>query len=282
MRKIILLLLLLISVHTSWVWADNIKFGIFPSNDPAKLIRVMDVLGNYLQETTGEQLEMIVTRDYDELLERLKNHSLDFAWINTLNYIRAKAALPSIRYVTTYVEKNTSTGTIRPYYQSYIVTLADNSISTMEQARNTRFAFTDPGSTSGYAYPKRLLHDMGIEPAEYFKKVFFLKRHDRVAQALFSGAIDVGAMSDGTYYTNQTQDGKQLTILAQSAPIPLGAIVANTHLAKEKVELYRRVLTAMPSNHAFCQAMQSIIGWPAAGFTSRNDAFYDSARTALQ
>ncbi len=277
-----LFLVLCVLASTSCALADTVKFGIFPSNDPAKLQQVMEVLATYLHEKTGDHIEIVVTRDYEELLHRLEDGSLDLAWINTLNYIRAKTDLPTIQYVTTYVEKNEETGVTLPFYQSYIVTLNNSGIKKIDEARNKRFAYTDPDSTSGYAYPHMLLHKMGIAPSKYFKKVFFLKKHDRVVQALLAGSIDLGAMSDGTYFTATRKNGERFTILAKSDPIPLDAIVANSKLSQEQVLTYRKVLVEMPEDHAFCKAMRAILGWSAAGFATRDDAFYNSVREALQ
>ena len=138
-----------------------------------------------------------------------------------------------------------------------------------------RFAFTDLDSTSGYAYPKMLLRKKGIVPSEYFGKVFFLKRHDRVIEALVNGSVDIGAVSDGTYYSAVGR-------IERSEPIPLDAIVAPPNLSDEKIAWCRRVLTEMPPDHPFNHSMKEVLGWDAAGFAERDDAFYDTMREALR
>jgi phosphonate transport system substrate-binding protein len=262
--------------------ADTVKIGVFPSNDPAKLQAVMDVLAEYLAENTGDTVEVLVTRDYEELVTRLFDHTVDLAWINTLNYVLVKNALPGVRYMTTYMERNQTTGNILPYYQSYIVTLKDSGIANLKDAKGKRFAFTDMGSTSGYAYPNLLLRKRGIDAHTYFQKVFFLKKHDRVVQALLAGSIDLGAMSDGAYFAAKRTHGERFAILAKSEPIPLDAIVAAEGFPQHKAAAYRKALESMPPDHAFCKAMREVLGWSAAGFETRGDAFYDSVREALK
>lgn len=262
--------------------AVPVKFGIFPSNDPAKLDRVMAELSAYLGEKTGDEVLAVVTRDYGELVDRLRDNSVGIAWINTLNYVKVSRDLPTIRYVATYMEKNEDTGAVLPYYQSYILAMKARGFGGLADTRGALFAFTDPGSTSGYAYPNRLLRSEGIDPPTFFRKVFFLKKHDRVIDALRNGAVDVGAVSDGTYFTAVRQHGDVFAILAKSAPIPLDAIVATERFPAERVAAYRDALVAMPADHAFCKAMKEILGWSAAGFEARDDAFYDSAREALK
>ena len=93
--------------------------------------------------------------------------------------------------------------------------------------------------------------------------------------------MDLGAISDGTFHTAQKRHGNILTILAQSAPIPLDAIVARADLPPALGRTITEALAAMPADHAFCQALQQSLGWHAAGFAIKSDSFYDSLREAL-
>lgn len=258
--------------------AAEIKLGIFPSNDPAKLYAVMRVFGDYLSERIGEPVSAVVTRDYAELEQRLRERSIDLAWVNTLNYVRLVSDVPSARYLATYMERNETTGQITPYYRSYIVTAADSGIADLADIRGKRFAFTDTASTSGYAFPVHLLKSRGIDPDRAFSKVFFLKRHDRVVEALLAGSVDAGAMSDGTYFTALRTYGERLRILAESEPIPLDAIVSSGRLDAATGARVKAALLDMPPDHPFFRTMREVLGWNAAGFQVRSDAFYDPVR----
>jgi ABC-type phosphate/phosphonate transport system substrate-binding protein len=125
--------------------AQTVKIGVFPSNDPAKLQECMDILAGYLSGATGDTVEVLVTRDYGELTARLAEQSVDLAWINTLNYVRAKHDLPGIRYLTTYMERNEVTGVTQPFYQSYIVTTSNSGLKSLDQAGGMRFALQTRG-----------------------------------------------------------------------------------------------------------------------------------------
>lgn len=258
--------------------AAEITLGIFPSNDPPKLHAVMRVLADYLNETTGDTISPVVTRDYAELQQRVREGSVDIAWINTLNYVRLMSDVPSARYLATYVERNEITGRITPNYQSYVVATQTGGVATLDDLRGKRFAFTDRASTSGYAVPNHLLKTRGLDPARDFAHVVFLKRHDRVVEALLQGAVDGGAISDGTYFTAERAHGDVLRILAKSEPIPLDAIVASGNLPQDAVARVKAALLAMPPDHPFCRAMREILGWNAAGFAELDDRFYDPVR----
>lgn len=267
---------------TTISYADNLKLGVYPSNDPAKLIVPMRLMATYLSEAAGEPFTAVVTRDYEELSVRLRDRSVDIAWINPVNYIKLKAENASLKYIATYMEKNEETGQITPYYQSFIIALKTSGIKRILDAEGRLFAFTDPGSTSGYAFPKMMLESQGVDPSRFFKKVFFLKKHDRVIGALVNRSIDVGAVSDGTYYTAVRKYGDIFNIIEKSDPIPLDAIVAPDSVSEERVLRYREYLTAMPEDHPFNQSMKAELGWNAAGFAVKDDRFYDALREALK
>lgn len=275
--------MVLLGLAIAWVWpvaasADGIKLGAFPSNDPDKLQAVMRDLGDYLGEKTGQPVEVVITRDYAELATRLAEGSLDIAWLGALNYVRVIDDVPSARYLVTYVNRAVSTGTVAPYYRSLIVTQADSGIETLADLKGKRFAFTDLESTSGYAYPNHLLRTHGIDPDRDLAKVFFLKRHDRIIDALLHGSVDAGALADEVYFGARKRYGDKLRVVAESDPIPMVAIVSSGHLDAETTARLEQAFVAMPSDHPFCLHMSKVFGWHAAGFQKHSDALYDSVR----
>jgi len=101
---------------SSLAYAEQYKLAVYPSNDPAKLIVPMKILAKYMSQESGDQFTAVVTKDYAELSERVRNKSIQLAWINPINYIKMKSENPSLQYVATYMEKNNDTGQIIPYY----------------------------------------------------------------------------------------------------------------------------------------------------------------------
>lgn len=262
--------------------AAELTFAIYPMNSPRKLLPPMRILADYLSEQSGDVITPVITQDYNEMVLRLKDRSVDIAWLNPLNYLKLKELMPSLQYIATYMEFNANTGKIIPFYHALIITTQQSGVTSLDQARGKLFAFTDVGSTSGYAYPSVILRRHGIVPEAYFRKVFFLKRHDRVIEALVAGSVDLGAVSDGTYHAAVQKHGDIFRVLAKSDPIPLDAIVAPGHISPERTALYRRLLSALPREHPFNASMNEQLGWPAAGFSIQGDAFYDGFREAIQ
>lgn len=269
-------LFLLNTVH-----AKEYIFAIYPSNNPAKIIQAVTPLMEYLSEQSGDTFKLVVTKDYDELTQRIEDKSVDFAWVNSKNFVLLKEKKPSLRYLVTYLE-NSKSGQITPYYRSFIVALKETNITTLENAKGKHFAFTDKESTSGYAYPMMIFEDHHLNPYTFFQKVFFLKKHDKVIEALINHSIDIGAISDGTYYSAREKYGDKFNILASSAPIPLDAIVASENVSIEESQRISKLLENIPKDAPSNKAFEEHLGWLSAGFVKKDEHFYDTFKKTLK
>lgn len=265
----------------SLLHAKEYVFATYPSNNPAKIMHAFAPLMEYLSANTNDTFKLVVTKDYDELFLRIEEKSVDFAWVNTKSFVQLKEKIPSLRYLVTYLERSQN-GQITPYYQSFIVARKSLHVNTLEEAQGKHFAFTDKDSTSGYAYPMLMLEEHHINPYTFFQKVFFLKKHDKVVEALVNHSIDVGAMSDGTYYNAVEKYGDQFTILATSEPIPLDAIVASQNVSKKESERIASLLERIPKKSATNKAFEEFLGWESAGFIRKDERFYEPYKRILK
>lgn len=249
-----------------------------PLSEPDKLRVELQKLGDYLSERLGEPVAVVINRSYAETAARLGDGSADIAWLSALGYVRVMGGAPGTRYLATYVSRDPFSGEIAPYYRSVIVARADSGIDTLADLKGKRFAFTDPISASGYAVPLHMLREHGIDPERDFAKVFLLKRHDRVVDALLHDSVDAGALADDIYHAALKRHGAVIKEIARSEPIPLVAIVASEHLAPATAGRLREALLALPPDHAFLVGLREAFGWYAAGFRVYDDALYDSVR----
>lgn len=281
MRKSILGLLIASLVALS-MGAQEYTFATYPFTDAAKIYSAFAPLTEYLSENSPYDFRLVVTRDYDELSQRIVDGTVDFAWIGSSNYVKTVGIAPQTKYLATYREWSSDGSRVQPFYQSFILTLEASEIYTLSDLRHLNFAFTSPGSTSGYAYPRLILAQNDIDPEQYFANTYFLGKHDNVIAALISGSIAAGAVSDGTYYNAIDDHGPQFRILAESQPIPLDAMVAVDHVPTEVWSDVQELLDQIGSDHPINDSIKMHLGWSAAGFEVRSDAFYDSVRAAAR
>jgi len=253
-------------------------FATYPTNDPGRVHAAFRPLADFVAAETGWTLRVVVTRNYEEMQRRLLDGSVDFAIVSPSAYIRFSSL---VSYVATYAERNHAKGSLSPYYHAVIIALKEGPVTDLQGLQGENFGFTDRDSTSGHYVPRLMLYSAGIEPEKFFKKVFYLGRHDAVIESLLAGSIQGGAVSDGTLANAVSQYGDLFRILALSDPIPLDAVVARPDMEREHLEILQRVLLSVSPDAPPMQAMEEHLGWPAAGFVRLGEGFYDSLRRAL-
>jgi phosphonate transport system substrate-binding protein len=286
-RILLLLLCLLCTLFTLPSRAQSqpqqpITLATYPFGDAARIHRAFSPLALYLEQVLDTPVRLIVTRDYGELADRLSEGSVDLAWIGSANYISTFGMAPALHYIATYRERSQETGELQAFYRAAILTQDDSDYHALSDLNGARFAFTDPDSTSGHAYPRMMLQQQGIEPEAVFADTYYLGTHRSVIEALVAGSIHAGAVSDGTYYNAVADYPGRLRVLAWSDPIPLDAFVAAPDVSASVVEQVQAALLAIGSeDHAVNRAIRAHLGWPAAGFEQRSAAFYEPLAQAL-
>jgi phosphonate transport system substrate-binding protein len=132
-------------------------------------------------------------------------------------------------------------------YRSLILTRAKETIYTLEDLKGKVFGFTDPSSTSGYAYPRFIMRQAGINPDTAFSNIFMLKKHTKIISALLEGSIDAGATYENILTTLPKATQDKIRILSISEEIPYGAILASDALDSSTRQTLRAALLAFES-----------------------------------
>ena len=282
MKKHTAFILLIVAFFIPGRMAAAFTLAIYPFGDEKNIHSAFSTLTDYLSKETGDDFRLVVTRDYNELSKRIIEGTVDFAWIGSANYVKTRKTTSNIVYMATYQEWNSDKSKAHPYYQSVILTLKSSPYTDIESIKGTRFAFTSPDSTSGFAYPRMIFSRLGIVPDEFFKSVFFIGRHSNVINALVAGSIDAGACSDGTYYKALRDHGDIFRVLKYSEPIPLDPIVAVKHVDPKKIQKVQKLLLDIGTEHPVNDRILKYTGWPSAGFVLKSPEFYDTVDEAMR
>ena len=281
-RAFLLLLVALCFLRLSSADAsENYIFAVYPVHDPNRMLTAFQPLADFIAAETGVPVRLVVTGNYEEMTRRLADGSVHFAFFTSSGYVKHASSIPGLVYLATYAELDAK-GLVTPYYHSVILSLEEGPVDALADLKGRNFGFTDKDSTSGYKVPLTMLRALGMEPASFFGKLFFLGRHDAVVEALRAGSIQGGAVSDGTLHNAVRQYGDLFRVLAVSEPIPLDAVVAASGVAVEHVEAVRRGLASLTPDSAPMRAFREQFGWPAAGFVVLGDEFYEPLRRALE
>ncbi|MGW5360549.1 phosphate/phosphite/phosphonate ABC transporter substrate-binding protein [Actinopolymorpha pittospori] len=206
----------------------QIRFGVEPFEDPAKLIPIYEKLGAALQEKLDCPVEVTVADTYTAEILAMKNDKLEIGQFGPLGFVFAKeqaGAIPLVSFAGEDGKLSSYTGGIWVPKGSDISEITDLAGHTL--------ALAEPGSTSGDAVPRKALVDAGIE-----KKVTtnYAGGHAEALLALTNGKVDAAEVNSQTL-ASATAEGTfkpdDYTQIWKSEPIANDPITVSPHTSKE-------------------------------------------------
>lgn len=196
---------------------EEITIGIIPGGNPEAVKKESIELASELQNLLGIKTNIYISKDYNTLIEAMKEKKVDFAFLTALSFVYAeKTAQAKVLLKKIYSE---------PFYYSALVTSKSSKIKRLIDLKGKTIAFVDTKSTSGYLYPKAHLKKMNFTEAD-FKKVIYSGNHSQSIKLLEEGKVDVVAVfSDNVKgntgaWTKFSNKKKYFNVLWVSDPIP--------------------------------------------------------------
>jgi len=169
-----------------------IRIGIASMMTPSDTIKYYLKLVEYIGEKTGIPAIMIQRKTYREMNLLLKKNEVDIAFICSGAYVDLKKEAK-----VSLLAKGVYNG--KPYYNALIIVHRDSRIKSLKDLRNKTFAFTDPGSNTGFNYPLAKLISMGIQPENYFKKNIFTYSHSKSIHLVAKKIADAASVDSIVY-----------------------------------------------------------------------------------
>lgn len=250
-----------------------IRFGLTPvflTNDLELLTR----LRAYLSGATGQDVELVQRRTYEEITGLLVAGQLDCAWICGYPFAAYREALSLVAVPVWHG---------RPLYQSYVITDVGRAGDGLLALAGDIHAFSDPNSNSGYLVTAAELAGMGRRPQEFFRQVFFTYGHRNVVRAVATGLAQSGSV-DGYVYDVMTEIEPELTartrIVRRSEwlgfpPIACPAALAGT----PRVVAIERALVEMSNGD---EGREILALLRLDGFTTTDAGLFDSIARKLE
>ncbi|NEQ95999.1 MAG: phosphate/phosphite/phosphonate ABC transporter substrate-binding protein [Cyanothece sp. SIO2G6] len=242
--------------------------ALLPDEDAATIIQDNQGLKGYLEESLGKEIELVVTTDYSSMIEAASNGRLDLAYFGPLSYVLAKSKSDLEPFAARLKDGSTT-------YTSIIIGNVEAGVDEFADLEGTTVAFGDPASTSSRLFPELTLADAGLKAEENYEPVF-LGAHDAVALAVQSGNAQAGGLSRPIFDSlveKGTIDPTQVTIIAESAPIPQYPWTMRADLDPALKDEIRAIFLDMDD--------EAVLGpFKADGFAAMDDADYDGIRKA--
>ena len=249
-----------------------------PSQKPTDLLATGEEFGQVLGKLVGVPVRVTVASDYAAVIEALRNHTADLAFVHPGGYV-----LASREAKARIVAKNLWHG--KSSFTSRIYVRREAGIKTVEDLRGKTIAFVDPASSSGYIYPMVLLIQRGLvtnrDPKTFFKEVVFSGAHDASMRALLNGHVDAIASFDlaREQYLKDPAERERIVPIAETPAIPEAGIAARDGLDPAMFAKVRAALLQIraPAYAALLKRLYEIDGFDVA-----EDREYDPVRAAIE
>ena len=227
----------------------EIRFGVSSSENEGLAGARNQPLVDYLSQRLRVPVRMYRTTDYAGLVEGMRGSQIEFSRFGPAVYSLGRRVLgdrlePLFRDVDNHGKEG---------YHSVVVVRAASPYQSVADLRGKTFAFADPNSTSGYAFPSFYLRRQGFDPATHFGATTFSGGHQNSVLALVRGQYDGVA----THETNETSGMVQR--LVDRGMIPAGStrVVWRSPLIPNSPFCARRELPAALKS-AFVDAMHAM------------------------
>lgn len=164
---------------------DEITIGVIPGGNPVQIKMQGVALAQELQEIIKIKTNIYISKDYNTLIEAMKEKKVDFAFLTALTFVYAeKTAQAKVLLKKVYQD---------PFYYAALVVLSGSKIDRFVDLRGKKIAYVDTKSTSGYLYPKAHLKKMNFLDTD-FKHIVYSGNHAQSVKLLDEGKVDVIAV----------------------------------------------------------------------------------------
>src|SRR6478672_13503943 len=149
----------------------TLRVGFVPAEDAQQVMQNAQPLVEILRKELGMEIEPFVATDYTGIVDALRVHKLDVAFLAPASYVLAKNEA-NIKVILKSERKGI------PFYYAAIITRADSGIKSLDDLRGKTFAFGDALSTTGNVFPRKMFREHGIEPVRDFRQILYSGGHD--------------------------------------------------------------------------------------------------------
>jgi phosphonate transport system substrate-binding protein len=227
---------------------------------------------SYLSMRLGRPVELVQRKTYEEVNALLALGDVDIGFVCTSAYVKGHDEFGLRLVAAPEIEGET-------VYRSVLIVPADSTAQSMADLRGSVFAFTDPISTTGRAYPSSLVRALGETPDTFFARTFFTYSHEEAIHAVAAGLAD-GAGVDSIVLDQvlAAEPGLAIRIIHVSVPFGIPPVVVAPHISVSDEAEIRSLLLGLADDEMARQALEAM---GVDRFVAVSDDEYDGVRELL-
>lgn len=196
----------------------------------------------YFEERIELSVEFRFPNSCKKTVNLLREGLLDIAWIGGYCYVKNMNS-GYLQLLTVPVYRG------EPRHRSYIIVHRDSPLKGIGDLKGRVFAFSEPDSNTGYAYPLSLLPERDGKPGPYFRHSFFTFNHAGTVQAVADKVAEGGAVDSYTWEflaSVRPEITKQTKIIESSPKFGFSPVIYRKDAQEDTVE---RVKAAFETMH---------------------------------
>lgn len=254
--------------------SEPLRFGVISLNHPLVMYRQYLPFTSYLSLTTGQDIELVVAKNYESIVSYFVLGKIDMALLAGVSYVEVSAQTAVLPLCA--VRGKSGTATTRSVF---IAREDRKDIQGIGDYSGTLFAFGSVHSTSSYLQPLGYLHKNGIALSSFSKTLHFPSQ-DSVVRAVLQAKVDGGVVSEESLVRFA---GAGLKRVATTHSYP-GFVIASAETVPEEVRV--KIKGALLSLDTSAPELEPIVQkWSSLlqhGFSSVEDDDYDSTRALMK
>lgn len=250
---------------------EPLLFGIHPYGSDRDIHERFLPIETYLGQQIGRPIKVVVTRNYEEQIDKMGKGKIDMAFMGPAPYIMMVDRYGEVPILGRLEINGSAT------FHGVIFVARDSPLRGLAHLRGKRFAFGDRNSTMSHLVPVYLLWKAGIS-VDQLGKYEFLGKHENVALGVLSGNFDAGAVREDVF---SLYEKRGLRKLAQTPEFSGHVFVVRKKTPQKTVQALRKALFDLKNSSAGRTILATVMEG-TTGVVAAHDNDYDSMREVLR
>lgn len=261
-----LIIIFVISLFSSCLLAQSYTFAVVPQHATSKIFRQWQPVMALLSKDTGNEFEIVTSKDIPSFERELKRGSYDFAYMNPYHFTIFNQE-PGYQALAQQKDK---------LIKGVVVVRQDSDYRTLEDLKNTNIAFPSPA-----AFAATLLNRGNLEKNSIPYKYQFVSSHDSVYLSVAGSIFDAGGGIVRTFDNMPEKIRDQLRVLWKSDGYTPHAIAAHPRISADVRTTIQKALVAMTESPEASVALNNL-GFNQGFKKASNQDWDDVRRLNLQ
>jgi len=250
---------------------EKLRIAIAAVISPKESFILYKELLDYISEEIGMPIQLVQRETYAEVNNMVRDNELDLAFVCSGAYVDGHDRFGMELLVAPIAYGKT-------VYFSYWIVPSNSTVSSIQDLRGKKFAFSDPMSNTGKLSPTYTLAMMHEDIDSFFKEYIYTYSHDRSIEMVAHNLVD-GAAVDGLIYDYVNIKKPEITektkVIYRSEPYGIPPVVVPKQLPKEIKEKLRHLFLTIHETDKGRKILNKLL---IDRFTLIDDSAYDSIR----